>query len=85
MLEVVVSRMKTLGTQTRFIALSATAPNIEDLAQWLGEQAPCRSWVTVAKLYVSTGDNGQGDDRRARSPATVFKFGEEFRPCKLQK
>lgn len=35
-LEVVVSRMKTLGTQTRFLACSATAPNIEDIGDWLG-------------------------------------------------
>lgn len=36
-LEVVVSRMKTLGTKTRFIALSATIPNIGDVATWLCE------------------------------------------------
>ncbi|KAM0753841.1 P-loop containing nucleoside triphosphate hydrolase protein [Meredithblackwellia eburnea MCA 4105] len=35
-LEVVVARMKTLGTRTRFLALSATAPNIEDVAEWIG-------------------------------------------------
>ncbi|KAM0792521.1 hypothetical protein ACM66B_005190 [Microbotryomycetes sp. NB124-2] len=35
-LEVVVSRMKTLGTRTRIVAVSATIPNIEDLAEWLG-------------------------------------------------
>lgn len=36
-LEVVVSRMKTLGTSTRFVAVSATVPNIKDVAQWLSE------------------------------------------------
>ncbi|KAK4053120.1 ATP-dependent DNA helicase MER3 [Microbotryomycetes sp. JL201] len=35
-LEVVVSRMKTLGTRTRIVAVSATIPNIHDLAEWLG-------------------------------------------------
>ncbi|GEM11682.1 DNA/RNA helicase, DEAD/DEAH boxtype [Rhodotorula toruloides] len=35
-LEVVVSRMKTLGTDTRFVAVSATVPNIDDIADWLG-------------------------------------------------
>lgn len=35
-LEVVVSRMKTLGTSTRFVAVSATVPNIADVAEWLG-------------------------------------------------
>ncbi|GAA6006352.1 hypothetical protein JCM11491_004924 [Sporobolomyces phaffii] len=59
-LEVVVSRMKTLGTSTRFVAVSATVPNIQDVADWL---------------------RNTHDDE----PATVFEFGDEFRPCPLQK
>ncbi|KAI4604290.1 Sec63 [Pestalotiopsis sp. 9143b] len=35
-LEAVVSRMKTSGANVRFIALSATVPNLHDLAMWLG-------------------------------------------------
>ncbi|KAH7419101.1 hypothetical protein BKA64DRAFT_729237 [Cadophora sp. MPI-SDFR-AT-0126] len=35
-LEAVVSRMKTMGTNVRFVALSATVPNSEDIAEWLG-------------------------------------------------
>ena len=35
-LEAVVSRMKTIGTKVRFIALSATVPNSDDIASWLG-------------------------------------------------
>lgn len=35
-LEAVVSRMKTTGTSVRFVALSATIPNLEDIASWLG-------------------------------------------------
>lgn len=35
-LEAVVSRMKTIGANVRFIALSATVPNSEDIARWLG-------------------------------------------------
>lgn len=35
-LEVVVSRMKTIGTNVRFVALSATVPNSDDIAKWLG-------------------------------------------------
>jgi ATP-dependent DNA helicase HFM1/MER3 len=38
-LEAVVSRMKTIGTDVRFIALSATVPNFEDVAAWLGRNA----------------------------------------------
>ncbi|KAL7621826.1 ATP-dependent DNA helicase MER3 [Parahypoxylon ruwenzoriense] len=35
-LEAVVSRMKTIGANVRFVALSATVPNIGDIARWLG-------------------------------------------------
>ncbi|KAM7199977.1 hypothetical protein V8F33_004151 [Rhypophila sp. PSN 637] len=35
-LEAVVSRMKTIGGNIRFIALSATIPNLDDIATWLG-------------------------------------------------
>ena len=36
-LEAVVSRMKSVGSAIRFIALSATVPNPEDIASWLGQ------------------------------------------------
>jgi ATP-dependent DNA helicase HFM1/MER3 len=36
-LEAVVSRMKSTGSNVRFIALSATVPNSEDVAVWLGQ------------------------------------------------
>lgn len=35
-LEAVVSRMKTRGADVRFVALSATVPNSDDVARWLG-------------------------------------------------
>jgi len=35
-LEAVVSRMKSVGSNVRFVALSATVPNSEDIAAWLG-------------------------------------------------
>lgn len=35
-LEAVVSRMKSVGCNVRFLALSATVPNSEDIATWLG-------------------------------------------------
>ncbi|KAF2706280.1 ATP-dependent DNA helicase MER3 [Pleomassaria siparia CBS 279.74] len=38
-LETVVSRMKTIGTDVRFVALSATVPNFDDVATWLGKNA----------------------------------------------
>ncbi|KAI9666843.1 MAG: Sec63 [Trizodia sp. TS-e1964] len=38
-LEAVVSRMKTFGTDVRFLALSATVPNSADIASWLGKNS----------------------------------------------
>lgn len=38
-LEAVVSRMKSIGSNVRFVALSATVPNSEDIASWLGKDA----------------------------------------------
>ncbi|KIW02382.1 uncharacterized protein PV09_06203 [Verruconis gallopava] len=35
-LEAVVSRMKSVQSDVRFIALSATVPNLNDIARWLG-------------------------------------------------
>ena len=61
-LEAVVSRMKSVGSDVRFIALSATVPNAHDVALWLG-----RNHV------------------EPYHPALLEKFGEEFRPVRLQK
>lgn len=60
-LEVVVSRMKARVPAVRFLLVSATVPNVEDIANWIG--------------------SSDGADH----PATIFQFGEEFRPCKLSK
>ncbi|KAF2737089.1 P-loop containing nucleoside triphosphate hydrolase protein [Polyplosphaeria fusca] len=38
-LEAVVSRMKTINTDVRFVALSATVPNFKDVASWLGKNS----------------------------------------------
>jgi len=61
-LEAVVSRMKSVGSNVRFIALSATVPNSEDIAKWLGK-----------------------DPTNPHMPAQRERFGEEFRPVRLQK
>ncbi|KAK0497004.1 hypothetical protein EDD18DRAFT_1462647 [Armillaria luteobubalina] len=60
-LEVVISRMKKRGSGVRFVLVSATVPNIQDIASWIGS-ARCDG-----------------------SPAKVFEFGEDFRPCKLKR
>ena len=41
-LEAVVSRMKSVGSNVRFVALSATVPNSEDIATWLGRNSTCQ-------------------------------------------
>ncbi|KAI9868562.1 MAG: Sec63, partial [Watsoniomyces obsoletus] len=38
-LEAVVSRMKSVETPIRFVALSATVPNSNDIASWLGRDS----------------------------------------------
>lgn len=37
-LEVVVCRMKTRGSAVRFVAVSATVPNIDDVARWIASR-----------------------------------------------
>ncbi|KAL2040972.1 hypothetical protein N7G274_006430 [Stereocaulon virgatum] len=61
-LEAVVSRMKSVGSNVRFVALSATVPNSEDIGIWLGK-----------------------DPTNQHLPAPRERFGEAFRPVKLQK
>ena len=61
-LEAVVSRMKSVGSNVRFVALSATVPNSDDIATWLGK-----------------------DSMNTHTPASRERFGEEFRPVRLQR
>jgi ATP-dependent DNA helicase HFM1/MER3 len=39
-MEVVISRMKTRGSAVRFVLVSATVPNIQDIALWIGNKQP---------------------------------------------
>lgn len=50
-LEVVVSRMKWIGTDVRFVALSATVPNCEDIAAWLGKNTWRPKMPAVMELF----------------------------------
>ncbi|KAL9933442.1 hypothetical protein V8E36_007618 [Tilletia maclaganii] len=72
-LEVIVSRMKNYGHEIRFVALSATVPNLEDVAEWIGRNA-------------SSPPNPKADEQGVpASFADLFRFGDEFRPCQLSK
>ena len=50
-LEAVVSRMKSIGPSVRFIALSATVPNSDDIAIWLGETANIAHLPAVREVF----------------------------------
>ncbi|KAH8896664.1 P-loop containing nucleoside triphosphate hydrolase protein, partial [Thozetella sp. PMI_491] len=41
-LEAVVSRMKTMNSGIRFVAMSATVPNSDDISEWLGQSDASR-------------------------------------------
>ncbi|ODO08415.1 ATP-dependent DNA helicase HFM1/MER3 [Cryptococcus wingfieldii CBS 7118] len=87
-LEVVISRMKGLGKGIRFVALSATVPNIDDIARWLG---PARYEYGQLSRGVIIGKDldkkkTQGETNVDDMPmAKVYKFGEEFRPVPLSR
>ncbi|WOO80638.1 putative ATP-dependent DNA helicase HFM1 [Vanrija pseudolonga] len=71
-LEVVVSRMKERSSsKVRFVAVSASVPNIDDVARWIGTR-PRSDQIPEDPTDVES-----------MSKAEIFKFGEEFRPVPL--
>ena len=79
-LEVVVSRMKLRGSSVRFLVVSATVPNIEDVADWIGNTRGSGP-ATVKAVSIL-----QSHLRRIYAPKpTHCQFGDEYRPCKLAK
>ncbi|KAF2765543.1 hypothetical protein EJ03DRAFT_345617 [Teratosphaeria nubilosa] len=50
-LEAVVSRMKSIGSEVRFVALSATVPNYKDIATWLGRSAAEQYTPAVSECF----------------------------------
>ncbi|KAE8223277.1 hypothetical protein CF319_g3670 [Tilletia indica] len=72
-LEVIVSRMKNYGQQIRFVAVSATVPNLEDVSEWIGRN-------TAVPPNPKATEQGVPN-----TFADLFRFGEDFRPCHLSK
>ncbi|KAI9838346.1 MAG: hypothetical protein M1819_005614 [Sarea resinae] len=62
-LEAVVSRMKSLQSDVRFIALSATVPNSDDVATWLGKSSTSVNLPAIRQVF--------GEDFR---PVKLQKF-----------
>jgi ATP-dependent DNA helicase HFM1/MER3 len=50
-LEAVVSRMKSVVSKIRFVALSATVPNSEDIANWLGKNSITQHLPAHRKVF----------------------------------
>lgn len=50
-LEAVVSRMKSISANVRFIALSATVPNSQDIATWLGKHHTIKHLPAHRELF----------------------------------
>jgi len=76
-LEVIVSRMKARGSGTRFLLISATIPNVEDVAHWIGSRDSSDQPARIFKVDLHP--------RMLSSSNMYLQFGEEFRPCKLTK
>lgn len=73
-MEVLVSRMKAYSDQIRFVAVSATIPNADDFALWIGKrenQPQVIGGIDVEEEQVEA--------------AQLYTFSEAFRPCVLKK
>nr|DBA11284.1 TPA_inf: MER3 [Moesziomyces aphidis] len=69
-LEVVITRIKYKSSQARFVAVSATVPNLEDIAAWIGSN------IRHGRASASIAET---------APAEILRFGEAYRPCQLDK
>lgn len=79
-LEAVVSRMKTIGANVRFVALSATVPNSEDIAIWLGKDHNSSHLPAHRETFsedfrpVKLQKHVHGYENKANNPFSFDKF-----------
>lgn len=72
--------MKTQAHDIRFMLVSATVPNIKDIADWVGNPSvDCNASATVYEVSLNFDFPLFSSD----AVSSRFKFGEEFRPCKI--
>jgi ATP-dependent DNA helicase HFM1/MER3 len=68
--------MKMRSTSLRFVLVSATIPNIDDIAAWITAHGP----GTRAKVFQVS---PSGNPKVELDHLHCLQFGEEYRPCKL--
>jgi ATP-dependent DNA helicase HFM1/MER3 len=70
--------MKARGSSVRFVLVSATVPNISDVASWIEDSNGGQAKTFEVRLMVIVPFHW--DDLYSSIDA---QFGEEYRPCKL--
>ncbi|XP_033759553.1 probable ATP-dependent DNA helicase HFM1 [Pecten maximus] len=102
-IEAVISRMKTVQIslchsnteqqlpKLRFIAVSATIPNIEDIAEWMGESHHAKSNIAFWKcsffkdLFSVLPQTFFPQDFKGKFLINDFRMDDSFRPVRLRK
>lgn len=69
--------MKTRGEAVRFVAVSATVPNIDDVAHWITSRYSNGAAATFQVSWLAT--------LFPHCVLTVQQFGEAYRPCQLSR
>lgn len=70
--------MCTFGNNTRVVAVSATIPNVVDIAEWIGRRS-------AGGTSNGNRDHNLSGSALPKDAARVFRFGEEYRPVALQR
>ncbi|WWD02678.1 hypothetical protein V865_000719 [Kwoniella europaea PYCC6329] len=86
-LEVIIARIRQNTAGVRIVALSATIPNIDDIARWIGQREPDNPYELSSGVYRGEEDEEHVLEKKViRMPkAKVYQFGEEYRPVQLMR